>query len=295
MYFPNDPLLGLRPDLQFGARGRAPAPAGGLRHGSDPARMGARLPLRHRAARPQRHADGIEPMSDGLTPSQTIGPFYWGTIVNAYRADLAPPASPASASSSCCTLHDVEGAIVPDGLLEIWQANSHGRYNHPDDRRNLPLDAGFEGFGRASTDTDGLRRFTTVQARPRAVARQGGLQAPHINISIFARGVLNRLATRLYFDGDPALRRGSGAEDDRAGAPRHADRQARRQGRVAPADPSRRAHGNRLLRRLIRWPAAWSTRSAPRRSPPRPSPISPRCATCCASRRHWRRPPPRPG
>ena len=97
---------------------------------------------------------------------------------------------------------------MPDGLLEIWQANSHGRYNHPDDRRNLPLDAGFEGFGRASTDATGVARFATV--RPGRVpwphgGGVGGLQAPHINISIFARGVLNRLATRLYFDGDPAL------------------------------------------------------------------------------------------
>ena len=52
---------------------------------------------------------------------------------------------------------------MPDGLFEIWQANSHGRYNHPDDRRNLPLDAGFEGYGRASTFTDGTSRFATVK------------------------------------------------------------------------------------------------------------------------------------
>ena len=96
------------------------------------------------------------------------------------------------------------GAIVPDGLLEIWQANSHGRYNHPEDRRNLPLDPGFEGFGRASTDASGCARFGTV--RPGRVPwPAGGLQAAHVNISVFARGVLNRLATRLYFDGDPAL------------------------------------------------------------------------------------------
>jgi len=102
------------------------------------------------------------------------------------------------------TLHDAAGTIVPDGLLEIWQANSHGRYNHPEDRRNLPLDAGFEGFGRASTDPSGCARFTTVKPG-RVPWPAGGLQAPHINVSVFARGVLNRLATRLYFDGDPAL------------------------------------------------------------------------------------------
>jgi len=102
------------------------------------------------------------------------------------------------------TLYDAEGAVVPDGLIEIWQANSHGRYDHPEDRRNLPLDAGFEGFGRASTDGRGCARFATVKPG-RVPWPAGGLQAAHINVSVFARGVLNRLATRLYFDGDPAL------------------------------------------------------------------------------------------
>jgi protocatechuate 3,4-dioxygenase alpha subunit len=143
-------------------------------------------------------------MSRGLTPSQTIGPFYFGTLVNGYRADLAPPGVAGERIELALSLHDVEGALIPDGLLEVWQANSHGRYNHPDDRRNLALDAGFEGFGRASTDAKGIAHFATV--RPGRVPwPAGGLQAPHINISVFARGVLNRLATRLYFDGDPAL------------------------------------------------------------------------------------------
>ena len=147
--------------------------------------------------------------SRALTPSQTIGPFYWGTIVNAYRADLAPAGVAGERIEVVLSLHDVQGAVVPDGLFEIWQANSHGRYNHPDDRRNLPLDGGFEGYGRASTFTDGSSRFTTIKPGrvpwPHHGGGEGGLQAPHINVSIFARGVLNRLATRLYFDGDPAL------------------------------------------------------------------------------------------
>jgi len=142
--------------------------------------------------------------SRALTPSQTIGPFYWGTIVNAHSADLAPAGVSGERIDVVLQLHDVQGAVVPDGLFEIWQANSHGRYNHPDDRRNLPLDAGFEGYGRASTFTDGTSRFATVKPG-RVPWPAGGLQAAHINVSIFARGVLNRLATRLYFDGDPAL------------------------------------------------------------------------------------------
>jgi protocatechuate 3,4-dioxygenase, alpha subunit len=149
-------------------------------------------------------------MSKGLTPSQTVGPFYWGTLVSTCRAELAPPGVAGERVELALSLHDAEGAVVPDGVIEIWQANSHGRYNHPDDRRNLPLDVGFEGFGRASTDPQGVARFGTV--RPGRVPwphgagdTDGGLQAPHVNVSVFARGVLNRLATRLYFAGDPAL------------------------------------------------------------------------------------------
>jgi len=138
-----------------------------------------------------------------LTPSQTIGPFYFGTLINGYRHDLAPAGVAGERIEVVLQLHDAEGAVVPDGLFEIWQANSHGRYNHPDDRRNLPLDPNFDGFGRASTWTDGTSRFSTVKPG-RVPWPAGGMQAPHINISIFARGVLNRLATRLYFDGDPA-------------------------------------------------------------------------------------------
>ena len=143
-------------------------------------------------------------MALALTPSQTIGPFYFGTLIKAYQCDLAPAGVAGERADIVFTLHDAQGAIVPDGLFEIWQANSHGRYNHPDDRRNLPLDPGFDGFGRASTWTDGCARFHTV--RPGRVPwPEGGLQAPHINVGIFARGLLNRVATRLYFAGDPAL------------------------------------------------------------------------------------------
>jgi protocatechuate 3,4-dioxygenase alpha subunit len=142
-------------------------------------------------------------MSKGLTPSQTIGPFYFGTLIKAYKCDLTPAGVAGERMEVVLKLHDAQGAIVPDGLVEIWQANSHGRYNHPDDRRNLPLDASFEGFGRASTDTGGCAHFSTVKPG-RVPWPAGGMQAPHINVSIFARGLLNRLATRLYFDGDPA-------------------------------------------------------------------------------------------
>jgi protocatechuate 3,4-dioxygenase alpha subunit len=143
-------------------------------------------------------------MTYGLTPSQTVGPFYWGTLVSTCRADMAPPGVAGERIEIVLSLFDAEGVLIPDGVFEIWQANSHGRYNHPDDRRNLPLDAGFEGFGRASTDTKGEAHFATVKPG-RVPWSAGGMQAAHVNVSIFARGLLNRLATRVYFEGDPAL------------------------------------------------------------------------------------------
>ncbi len=92
---------------------------------------------------------------------------------------------------------------MPDALVEIWQANAHGRYNHPLDRRNVPLDAGFTGFGRAGTDDAGRYWFETVKPGP-VPFDEVGFQAPHIGVTVFARGLLNHLATRLYFEDEVA-------------------------------------------------------------------------------------------
>ena len=100
-------------------------------------------------------------------------------------------------------VHDGEGAPVPDAMIEIWQANAAGRYASVEDaREDVPLDGHFVGFGRAATDPEGVFRFRTI--RPGRVPGPGNsLQAPHIALSIFGRGLLTRLATRLYFaDGD---------------------------------------------------------------------------------------------
>ena len=115
-------------------------------------------------------------MSRGLTPSQTIGPFYFGTIIKGYHQDLAPPGVTGERIEIALTLHDTQGAIVPDGLFEIWQANSHGRYNHPEDRRNLALDAGFEGYGRASTFTDASPCASNFSRRSRVASHQSTLR-----------------------------------------------------------------------------------------------------------------------
>src|SRR6185503_18541717 len=90
-----------------------------------------------------------------------------------------------------------------DAMIELWQANREGRYAHPEDRQNKPLDPGFSGFGRTGTDAAGLFRFHTI--KPGAVpAPAGGLQAPHILVGVFARGLLRRLVTRIYFADEPA-------------------------------------------------------------------------------------------
>ncbi len=68
---------------------------------------------------------------------------------------------------------DADGKPVGDALVEIWQANAHGRYAHPDDKQDKPLEPGFKGFGRVATDDDGRFRFTYDQARPRPRARTG--------------------------------------------------------------------------------------------------------------------------
>ena len=106
---------------------------------------------------------------------------------------------------------DADGAPVPDAMVEIWQANAAGRYNSPgDDREGLALDTDFIGFGRSATGEDGGFRFRTLL--PGRVPGPGNsLQAAHIAIGVFGRGLLKRLVTRLYFadrdglDEDPIL------------------------------------------------------------------------------------------
>jgi protocatechuate 3,4-dioxygenase alpha subunit len=98
---------------------------------------------------------------------------------------------------------DGDGAAVADALVEIWQANAHGRYNHPADTRDLPLDPSFTGFGRSGTEDGGRFWFETI--KPGSVPFDGRRdQAPHIVVTVFARGMLNHAATRLYFEDEPA-------------------------------------------------------------------------------------------
>ena len=93
---------------------------------------------------------------------------------------------------------DGDGKPVADALVEIWQANAHGKYAHPADTQDKPREAGFTGFGRVATDENGGFRFTTIKPG-RVPGPAGCLQAPHLAVFVFMRGLLKHLVTRVYF------------------------------------------------------------------------------------------------
>ena len=145
-------------------------------------------------------------MSRDLTPSQTIGPFYFGTIINTYRQDLAPQGVAGERLEIELSLHDADGATVPDGLFEIWQANAAGRYVHVRDQHPAPLDPNFTGAGRALTDAEGHYRFVTVKPGAYPWRNHHNAWRPaHIHLSLFGPSYLTRLVTQMYFPGDPLL------------------------------------------------------------------------------------------
>jgi protocatechuate 3,4-dioxygenase alpha subunit len=140
-----------------------------------------------------------------LSSSQTVGPFFHDGLLrtDARRTLLASPESIGERIRIAGHVYDGNGVGVPDALIEIWQANYYGRYNHPADQRELPLDPAFHGFGRAATDAAGGYLFETIKPG-RVPFDHQRLQAPHICVAVFARGLLNHLLTRLYFADEPA-------------------------------------------------------------------------------------------
>ena len=135
----------------------------------------------------------------GITPAQTAGPYLRiGLLRNILTPNVVDPSDP-RAIRIRGRLTDAAGDGVPDGMIETWQANAAGRYRHPaDERDEVPLEDGFAGFGRSGTEDDG--RFEIVTVKPGRVPwADGGLQAPHIGVTVFARGLLKHAVTRLYF------------------------------------------------------------------------------------------------
>jgi protocatechuate 3,4-dioxygenase alpha subunit len=141
-------------------------------------------------------------MSLRTTSSQTIGPYLHIGTTWLVTDNLVASGGSGERITIEGRITDGDGAPVNDALIDIWQANAHGKYAHPADTQSKPLEHGFTGFGRVQTDKDGRFRFATV--KPGAVpASSGGMQAPHINITIFMRGLMKQLVTRIYFADDP--------------------------------------------------------------------------------------------
>ena len=139
----------------------------------------------------------------GLSPSQTVGPYGAIALFDVLTPTLVDPSDPRAVWIRG-TVYDGAGDPVPDGMVELWQANAAGRYNHPADDRSEPeLESGFLGFGRANTAPDGRFEFVTVKPGP-VPWPDGGLQAPHIEVGVFARGLLKRAVTRIYFPDEEA-------------------------------------------------------------------------------------------
>jgi protocatechuate 3,4-dioxygenase alpha subunit len=137
-----------------------------------------------------------------ITPSQTIGPFFAPVLIRPGLESMAQSTTRGDRVTIAGRVLDGDRAPVADALIELWQANAEGRYDHPEDTQEKLLDPHFHGFGRACSDADGWYRFHTI--KPGAVPGANAvLQAPHLNVTIFARGLLNRLLTRIYFPGEP--------------------------------------------------------------------------------------------
>lgn len=138
-------------------------------------------------------------------PSQTVGPFFhFALTANSALGVMAGADAKGERIRMKLRMLDGEGAPVPDGIFELWQADASGVYRHPGDGRVSECDRSFHGFGRMQTDTGGEAIFETV--RPgRVTDDRGGWQSPHINVTVFARGLCSHLFTRIYFEGDRSL------------------------------------------------------------------------------------------
>jgi protocatechuate 3,4-dioxygenase alpha subunit len=181
-----------------------------------------------------------------ITPSQTVGPFFKYGLTpvgqydwnDAFTNNLVTPDVSGDRIRIEGRVFDGDGVPVPDCMLEIWQADSQGRFADPKDKRALP-NAKFRGFGRCGTDANGAFAFDTIM--PGQVADPDGKpQAPHILLAVFARGMLRHFYTRIYFGGEAAN------EDDPVLALVPADRRATL---IAAREPG---NGNALYRLDLR-------------------------------------------
>ena len=143
-------------------------------------------------------------MSFQATSSQTVGPYFRIGVEPLYQNDIAGEGALGERIEISGTVHDGDGVPVSDAFIEVWQADAEGIYRHPEDARSAGATSPFKGFGRIAVDDAGVFRFSTVKPG-RTPGPQGQLQASHLVIQVFMRGILKPLLTRLYFAGDAAL------------------------------------------------------------------------------------------
>ena len=139
-----------------------------------------------------------------LTPSQTVGPFLAIGLPWPDGPFVVPEGSEGAITITGRVV-DGAGEPVPDALVETWQADPDGRFRHPDDPRGAPEEPrpAFRGFGRCPTGPDGSYRIVTL--KPGSLPSPGGgAEAPHLDVSVFARGLLDRVVTRIYFPDESA-------------------------------------------------------------------------------------------
>jgi protocatechuate 3,4-dioxygenase alpha subunit len=143
-------------------------------------------------------------VTGGVTPSQTVGPFLAINLPWPDGPYAVPPDTPGAIMITGQVL-DGAGEPLPDAMVETWQADPDGRFNHPDDPRGAapPPLAGFRGFGRSATDAEGSYQIVTLRPGPLPTA-DGGIEAPHLDVSVFGRGMLDRVITRIYFADESA-------------------------------------------------------------------------------------------
>jgi protocatechuate 3,4-dioxygenase, alpha subunit len=142
-------------------------------------------------------------VSTRTTPSQTVGPFFHIGLTGLLNGELAGPEVEGERIEIRGQVLDADRKAVNDALLEIWQANRHGKYAHPEDRQAKPLQPGFTGFGRVATDGNGIFRIATIKPGP-VPGPNDTLQAPHLAVAVFMRGLLKHLVTRVYFSDESA-------------------------------------------------------------------------------------------
>jgi protocatechuate 3,4-dioxygenase, alpha subunit len=152
--------------------------------------------------------DAKNKMKLTATTWQTVGPFFRIGLERLYVDDLAVPGIPGERVEIAGRILDGDGQGVPDAVVEIWQADAQGKYPKPENvhaktNESAHSESVFRGYGRVATQSDGSFHVKTIKPG-RVPAPDGTLQAPHLAVSIFMRGLLRRLVTRLYFPEDSA-------------------------------------------------------------------------------------------